>query len=143
MADTDSVSRNETGKEQEFRYLNTICNEKLSQLMSEISRLQSVIEELKDENRKLKEENSFINHVLSSDEKCKHYTGFITTGVLMSTFNYLDTGENGENIIMYNLLLVFKRKLRVRKEEEKELLSHLTSSLSLWLEQDKACQFFT
>ena len=73
MADTDSVSGNETDKEQEFRCLNTICNEKLSQLKSEISRLQSLIEELKDENRKLKEENSFINHVLSSDEKCKHY----------------------------------------------------------------------
>ena len=125
MADTDSVSRNETGKEQEFRCLNTICNEKLSQLKSEISRLQSVIEELKDENRKLKEENSFINHVLSSDEKCKHYTGFITTGMLMSTFNYLDAGENGENIIMYNPSTCHQEKVKGEKRGRKRALKPL------------------
>ena len=42
-----------------------------------------------------------VNQVLSSDEMCNHYTGFPSISRLKSVFDFLDAGDNGENVILY------------------------------------------
>lgn len=44
----------------------------------------------------------FMDHVLSSDNMCNHYTGFPSVNVLNAVFYYLDAGPNSENVILYN-----------------------------------------
>ena len=42
-----------------------------------------------------------VGQVLSSDDMCNHYTGFPSISRLKSVFEFLDTGDNGENVILY------------------------------------------
>nr|XP_047145865.1 uncharacterized protein LOC124818814 [Hydra vulgaris] len=46
--------------------------------------------------------NKFVEHVLSCEKELKHYTGFPNRKTFDAVFIYLDPGENGENLILYN-----------------------------------------
>ena len=46
-----------------------------------------------------KSRKDFVNHLVSSDKMCKHYTGFPYVFRCKAVFHYLDPGEEGENII--------------------------------------------
>ena len=45
---------------------------------------------------------SIISHIKSNDTVCNHYTGFRSLNMLMSVFTFLDTGADGEKVILYN-----------------------------------------
>ena len=40
--------------------------------------------------------------ILSSNKTCKHYTGFSTIKRLKEVYKFLNSGENGENVIFYH-----------------------------------------
>ncbi|XP_065654661.1 uncharacterized protein LOC136081285 [Hydra vulgaris] len=39
---------------------------------------------------------------MENDESCNHYTGFPSINILKAVLEFLDPGENGRNIILYN-----------------------------------------
>ena len=43
----------------------------------------------------------FVQHVLSTDKLCNHYTG-LSLDMLYAIFNFLEPGCNGKNICLYN-----------------------------------------
>ena len=51
---------------------------------------------------KLSNKNSFVQHIMSSDAACNHYTSIPSLEILNSIFEFLDAGTIGENIILYN-----------------------------------------
>ena len=59
--------------------------------------------------------NKFVEHVLSSDKLCKHYTSFPSTNILNCVFDLIDPGVNGENIVLINSKLSNKNKACGRK----------------------------
>ena len=74
---------------------------------TEIVHLKARIVELEIEVETLKWEKTetvrdkFVNHVMSKDDACSHATGFHSVGRLKKFYNFLDPGENGENVLMY------------------------------------------
>ena len=75
-----------------------------SNLQEDHDRLLKENENLK---RKLLEKNistkcKFVEHILLSDESCNHYTGLPTVDVFKGIFKFLNPGEIGENVILYN-----------------------------------------
>ena len=79
----------------------------IDNLEKEISSLKLMNEQLKLKNLELSqqlnsEEIQIISQVKLNDKNCNHYTGFKTLRRLMSVFEFLDFGENGENIILYD-----------------------------------------
>ncbi|XP_065675127.1 uncharacterized protein LOC136091454 [Hydra vulgaris] len=44
----------------------------------------------------------FTDHIMENDESCNHYTGFPSINILKAVLEFLDPGENGRNIILYN-----------------------------------------
>ncbi|XP_057296171.1 uncharacterized protein LOC130625115 [Hydractinia symbiolongicarpus] len=44
----------------------------------------------------------FVENVLSSDASCKHYTGIPNIEVFKELLIFLNPGQNGENVILYN-----------------------------------------
>nr|XP_012562439.1 uncharacterized protein LOC105847414 [Hydra vulgaris] len=44
----------------------------------------------------------FTDHVMENNENCNHYTGFPSINILKAVLEFLDPGENGRNIILYN-----------------------------------------
>lgn len=44
----------------------------------------------------------FVENVLSSDASCKHYTGIPNIKVFKELLIFLNPGQNGENVILYN-----------------------------------------
>ena len=76
----------------------------IDNLEKEISSLKLMNEQLKFKNLELSqqlnsEEIQIISQVKLNDKNCNHYTGFKTLRRLMSVFEFLDFGENGENIL--------------------------------------------
>ena len=45
---------------------------------------------------------SFDQYVLQNDKLCNHYTGFPTNIILQAVYEYLDPGESGEKVVLYN-----------------------------------------
>ena len=45
---------------------------------------------------------SFDQYVLQNDKLCNLYTGFPTNIILQAVFEYLEPGESGENVVLYN-----------------------------------------
>ncbi|XP_057310555.1 uncharacterized protein LOC130648519 [Hydractinia symbiolongicarpus] len=44
----------------------------------------------------------FMGHVLKSDESCNYYIGFPSLKIFQDVLIFLDAGETGQNIILYN-----------------------------------------
>ncbi|XP_057294701.1 uncharacterized protein LOC130623245 [Hydractinia symbiolongicarpus] len=72
---------------------------------------QSKIEALQKENEQLKNnllhrtvttKCKFVEHVLLSDGACNHYTGLPNVKVFKGILIFLNTGDNGENVVLYN-----------------------------------------
>jgi hypothetical protein len=65
---------------------------------------------LQEENKKLKRDlnqknyikSKFVEHVILSDEFCNHYTGLPTIDVFKGILMFLNPGDNGENVVLYN-----------------------------------------
>lgn len=75
--------------------------EDLSYYINEIQRLKDQITILTKQNS-VNKRTEFIDHVLSSDEMCNHYTAFPSTTALRAVFKFLDPGVLGENVMLYN-----------------------------------------
>ena len=58
---------------------------------------------------------SFDQYVLQNDKLCNHYTGFPTNIILQAVFEYLDPGESGENVVLYNSQKAKEDETRGRK----------------------------
>ena len=78
-------------------------------LWMENSLLRKEIEDLKFELKKARSESlksekkiNIVDHVMSSNKTCKHYTGFPTIKRLKEVDKFLNSGENGENVILYH-----------------------------------------
>ena len=67
---------------------------------------------------------SFTAHIVKSDENCKHYTGFTTVKRLKTVYKFLNPGNNGEHIILYNTHIYQTVKIR-RPGEERGHCLHL------------------
>ena len=72
------------------------------QLKAKIASLESDIETLNMEKTALKQtiKQKFMDHVLSSDDECSNYTGFHSVERMKDFYEFLDPGENGENMVM-------------------------------------------
>ena len=72
-----------------------------------ISGLAAEIQTLREENERLRDQvrdfqaQDFVQHVLSTDKLCDHYTG-LSLDMLYAIFDFLELGCNGENICLYN-----------------------------------------
>lgn len=69
--------------------------------------LQKQISMLIEENKTLKANTStvkckFVEQVLLSDQGCNHYTGLPSVDIFRGILIFLNAGENGENIVLYN-----------------------------------------
>ena len=82
--------------------VNVMYEEIIKQLKAENSRLKTSVEEITRENCILKSEHQLVEQIKSSDETCNHYTGFKSYSRLLSVYKYLDFGDMGENLILYN-----------------------------------------
>ena len=58
---------------------------------------------------------TFIEHVMKNDKNINHYTAFPSRVILDSLFEYLNPGENGENILLYNSQSANENETRGRK----------------------------
>ena len=58
---------------------------------------------------------SFDQYVLQNDKLCNHNTGFPTNIILQAVFEYLDPGESGENVVLYNSQKAKEDETRGRK----------------------------
>ena len=75
-----------------------ILQRQIEELKLELAEKDQIIKELQSKLAE-KEELSIIDQITSTDDKCKHYTGFPTISRLKSVFEFLDAGDNGENVI--------------------------------------------
>ena len=57
---------------------------------------------------------SFTVHIVKLDENCTHYTGFPTVKRLKTVYGFLNPGNNGENIILYNSQLLQSKDKETR-----------------------------
>ena len=64
--------------------------------------------------KKLKNKIIFSN-ILSTDKICKHYTGFPNIAMLEAVYNFMDPGEDGENIVLSNSKNAKENEARGRK----------------------------
>ena len=85
----------------------TLKNE-LVKVRSELAALKQNIKNTECDNSK-----NFDQYVLQNDN---HYTGFPTNIILQAVFEYLDPGESGENVVLYNSQKAKKMKLEVGDE---------------------------
>ena len=93
-----------------------------SSLKAKVQLLESMNNSLKSDILKLKEEtfqqkHSFVQQILSTDKSCNHYTGIPSIGILTAIYKYLDSGVNGENVILYNNQEIRQDTSRGRKRE--------------------------
>ena len=79
---------------------------------AELLRLRNEIELLKEKTEK---QNNFFKHILSTDKTCKHYTGFPNIAMLEAVYNFMDPGEDGENIVLSNSKNAKENEARGRK----------------------------
>ena len=52
---------------------------------------------------------------MKNDKNVNHYTGFPSKLVFHTVFNYLNPGENGENVLLYNSQSANENETRGRK----------------------------
>ena len=74
-------------------------------LKNELVKIRSQLATLKQniKNTECDKSKSFDQYVRQSDKLCNHYTDFPTNIILQAVFEYLNTGESGENVL-YNEL---------------------------------------
>ena len=75
-------------------------------LQKKVAELEKSLEESQDRERKLamklnSTELPIIEQILSYNDTCNHYTGFPSIPRMQSLFDFMDAGENGENVILY------------------------------------------
>ena len=93
-------------------------NEMLKSKLAQLEKLvTSSSAEQHDSVKVLGHRESFNAHIVKLDENCKHYTGFPSVKRLKTVYEFLNPGNNGENIILYNsqLLQSKDKETRVRK----------------------------
>ena len=72
-----------------------------------------------------------MGHVIGADETCNYYTGFPNLGVFKSVLTFLDPGDIGENIILYNNQEPKGDPSRGRKRTFSPLESYLITLIKL------------
>ena len=85
----------------------TLKNE-LVKVRSELAALKQNIKNTECDNSK-----NFDQYVLQNDN---HYTGFPTNIILQAVFEYLDSGESGENVVLYHSQKAKEDETRGRKQ---------------------------
>ena len=63
----------------------------------------------------------FTDHVISSNELCNHYTGFLSVDILNAVFEYLDPGVNSERTFhILSCITIKKPKMILQLLEDQE-----------------------
>ena len=99
-------------------------------LKEELFNLKIKLQDMEQENKKLKNDN-FCDYVLSSDKICNHYTGFPSVKILEAILNFLDSGKNGENMVLYNSQLANEDETRGRKRALSPMISFILTLVQL------------
>ena len=68
---------------------------------------------------------------MSSDEICNHYTGFPSVKILEDILNFLDSGKNGENMVLYNSQLANEDETRGRTRALSPMISFILTLVCL------------
>ena len=93
-----------------FHIENETLKNELVKVRSELAALQQNIK-----NTECNKSKSFGQYVLQNDKLRNHYTGFPTNIILQAVFEYLDPGESGENVVLYNSEKAKEDETRGRK----------------------------
>ena len=83
----------------------------LMKLRSELAAMKLALAEEKTKN----DNSDFVEHVMKNERNINHYTGFPSKVVFDALFSYLNPGENGENILLYNSQSANENETRGRK----------------------------
>ena len=86
----------------------------------ELKRLKHSVKELRESYDK-NMRSHFTDHVISSNELCNHYTGFLSVDILNAVFEYLDPGVNSERTFhILSCITIKKPKMILQLLEDQE-----------------------
>ena len=83
-----------------------LLEKEVEDLQKKVAELEKSLKESEERERKLSMklnsiELPIIEQVLSDNDTCNHYTGFPSIPRMRTLFDFMDAGENGENVILY------------------------------------------
>lgn len=87
---------------QRYNKLISEQSDKVKNLETQNNDQKCFIKDLELQNQSFSVKSEFMGHVLKSDESCNYYTGFPSLKIFQDVLIFLDAGETGQNIILYN-----------------------------------------
>lgn len=134
VTETPEISELDQIKEklQNFKNDNvSLKNEKIN-LQAKCEQLEQTVNSLHQEIKHVSSVKcNFVAHCLSSDSICNYYTGFPTLASFRSVLIFLDAGELGENVILFNNQEIKGDSNRGRKRIFSPLESYLITLIKL------------